>query len=85
MTLEDLLRIARSQQAVDRQMKMMMSNAGADQVDVVGGSKRSSRSKICFACDEDGHFSRDKRCPARKCGEIGTLCVPRLCSEALEN
>ena len=36
LTLEDLFRIARSQEAVDRQMKVMISNAGADQVNVVG-------------------------------------------------
>ena len=41
LTLEDLLRIARSQEAVDRQMKLMVSNAGADQVNVVGGNNGS--------------------------------------------
>ena len=54
----------------------MVSNAGADQVNVVGVSKRSTGSKMCFACSKDGHFNRDKRCPARgetcrKCGSIG--------------
>ena len=49
----------RSQEAVDRLMKMMVSNVGADQVNVVGGSKRSTRSRISFAFDDkDGHFSR---------------------------
>lgn len=70
MTLEDLLRIARSQEAVDCQMKMMVPNAGAEQVTVVGVSKLTTRSKICFASDKDGHFSRSKRCPARKCGSM---------------
>ena len=42
LTLEDLLGIVRSQEAVDRQMKVIVSNAGADQVNVVGGNKRSS-------------------------------------------
>ena len=76
MTLEDLLKIAWSQEAVDRQMKMMESNAGADQVNVVGESKHLTGSEICFACGKDGHFSRDKKCPTRgetcwKCGSIG--------------
>ena len=76
LTLEDLLRIARSQEAVDRQMKVMVSSAGADQVNVVGGNKRSARSRVCYACGLDGHFSGDKRCPARgqacrRCGGIG--------------
>ena len=42
LTLEDLFGIVRSQEAVDRQMKVMVSNAGANQVNVVGGNKRSS-------------------------------------------
>ena len=76
LTLEDLLRIARSQEAVDRQMKVMVSNADADQVNVVGGNKRAARSRVCYACGLDGHFSGDKRCPAcgqacRRCGSIG--------------
>ena len=76
LTLEDLLRIARSQEAVDCQIKVMVSNAGADQVNVVGGNKHSARSRVCYACGLDGHFSGDKRCPARgqacrRCGGIG--------------
>ena len=82
----------RSQEAVFAKMKMMVSNAGADQVNVVGGSKRSTRSKMRFACGKDGHFSRDKRCPARgetcrKCGGIGHFkarCL-QVVSEAVEN
>ena len=46
LTLEDLLRTARSQEAVDRQMKVMVSNTGADQVNVVGENKRSARSRV---------------------------------------
>lgn len=57
-------------------MKVMVSNTGADQVNVVGGNKRSARSRVCYACGLDGHFSGDKRCPARgqacrRCGGIG--------------
>ena len=75
LTLEDLFRVARSQEVVDRQMNMMVSNAGA-QVNVVGESNRSARSKICFACGKDGHFSRVKRCPAR-----GVTCRNCGCTE----
>ena len=76
LTLEDLLRIARSQEAVDRQMKVMVSNAGANQINVVGGNKRSARSRVCYACGLDGHFSGNKWCPAHgqaclRCGGIG--------------
>ena len=76
MTLEDLLRIAISQEAVDRQMEIIVSNAGADQVNVVGGSKPSTRGKMCFVRGRDARFSRDDAYPARgetcrKCGAIG--------------
>ena len=87
MTLKDLLKIARSQEAVDRLMKLMVSNAG------VGRNKRSACSKICYACGHDGDFSRDKRRPARgqiflKCGGIGHFkdrCPQGLQSGAVEN
>lgn len=50
MTLDYLLRIARSQKAVDRLMKMMGTNASADQVNEAGGksnaNKHSGRVKI---------------------------------------
>ena len=62
-----------------------MRNAGADRFNVVGESKRLTRIKICFARDKDDHFSRDKRFPALKCGDIKNLGVPRSCSEAVEN
>ena len=80
LTLEDLLRIASSQQAVDRQMKVMVSKEGADQVNVVGGNKCSARGRVCYACGLHGHFSGHKRCPARgqacrRCGVIGHFSV----------
>ena len=58
---------------VDRQM---VSNAGADQVNVVGGNKCSTGSRVCYACGLDGYFNGDQRCPAhcqacRRCGGIG--------------
>ena len=83
-SLDDLLRIARSQEAVDRQMKVMETNASADRVNAVGGkssiNKHSARVKICFGCDQDGHFRGHNRCPARdqacrRCGGIGHFMV----------
>ena len=79
MSLDDLLRIARSQEAVDRQMKVMGTNASANQVNVAGGkssiNKHFARVKICFGCGQDGRFRGDKKCPAldqacRRCGGI---------------
>lgn len=88
LTLDDLLRIARSQEAVDRQLKQFsadqMSNPANDQgnnqkndqVNAVGGKLDGRKAKICFGCGREGHFSGDKKCPARgracrKCGVIG--------------
>ena len=46
---------------------------GARNAGVVRGGKRP---KKCFGCEREGHFARDKSCPARdqacrKCGKIG--------------
>ena len=80
LTLDTLLRIARSQEAVDRQLKVMGTNTNADQVNAIGKPKgnkpRFSGVKVCYACGMDGHFRTDKKCPARdkacrKCGGIG--------------
>ena len=63
VSLDDLLRIARSQEAVDRQMKVMGTNVSANHVNAVGGkssmNKHSARVKICFGCGQDGHFRGD--------------------------
>ena len=72
LTLDDLLRIARSQEAVDRQLKQygtdQVNNQLADKVNVVGdksdGNTRSGKGKKCFSCDQEGHFSGNKKCPA---------------------
>jgi len=84
LTLDDLLRIARSQEAVDRQLKQYstdhVNNQLADHVNAVGdksdGNMRSRKGKKCFSCDQEGHFGGDKKCPARDracrmCGVIG--------------
>ena len=84
LTLDDLLRIARSQEAVDRQLKQygtdQVNNQLTDQVNAVGdksgGNTRSGKGKKRFSCDQEGHFSGDKKCPARDracriCGVIG--------------
>ena len=88
LTLDDLLRIARSQEAVDRQLKQygtdQVNNQLSDQVNAVGdksdGNTRSGKGKKCFSCDQEGHFSGDRKCPARDCacrmcGVIGHLKV----------
>ena len=72
LMLDDLLRIARSQEAVDRQLKQygtdQVNNQLADKVNVVGdksdGNTRSRKGKKCFSCDQEGHFSGNKKCPA---------------------
>ena len=71
--LKDLVRIARFQEAVDRQMKVMATNVGADQVNAVRGNKRSGRNKICYGCGLEGNLSGDRKSSARgeacrKCG-----------------
>ena len=82
-TLDDLLKIVRSQEAVNRQLKVMGNNSAdqeSDQVNAVGGKSdentRREKRKECFSCGQEGHFSGDKKCPARgqvcrKCGGIG--------------
>jgi len=76
LTLDDLLRISRWQEALDRRLKQY----GTDQVNAVGDKSdentRSGKGKKCFICDQEGHFSGDKKCPARDracrmCGVIG--------------
>ena len=88
LTLDDLLRIARSQEAVDRQLTQystdQVNNQLTDRVNAVGdksdGNTRSGKGKKCFSCDQEGHFSGDKKCPAcdracRVCGVIGHVKV----------
>ena len=107
-TLEDLLRIARSQEAVDRQLKQysadqlqassQVNSQGqqeqgqvSDQINAVGAGKSDANAhsgnnnnnnhfiraqKTCFSCGQEGHFSGDKKCPARdrvcrSCGGVG--------------
>ena len=61
-----MLRIARSQEAVDRQLKQydtdQVNNQLTDQVNAVGdksdGNTRSGKGKKFFSCDQEGHFSQ---------------------------
>ena len=80
VTLDDLLRIARSQEAVDRQLKQYNDQVDQNQVNVVNGKgdgkKTHRKGKTCFSCGQEEHFSQDKKCPARgqtcrKCGGTG--------------
>ena len=78
VTLNDLLKTARAQEAVDLQMVAMGGNANSEQVNNVTdtGLNRNVDRRSCFNCGRDDHFARDRRCPARgrkcdQCGEIG--------------
>ena len=78
--MDNLLRIVRSQEAVDRQLKQFSvdqmnnqandqgNNQNSDQVNAVGGKLDGRKAKICFCSGQEGHFSRNK-CPAH--GGIG--------------
>ena len=79
-----MLRIVRSQEAVDRQLKQydtdQVNNQLTDQVNAVGdksdGNTRSGKGKKFFSCNQEGHFSGDRKCPVldracRLCGVIG--------------
>ena len=90
--LDDLLVIARAQEAVDRQLKALDSSSNNIETNFVGKSSSScgngkvpgqrnvgigqNQGKSCFNCGRQGHFARDKVCPARgqtckKCGGVG--------------
>ena len=68
VSLDDLLRVARSQEAVDRQLKQYDTDQ-EDQVNAVTGKVDGNRNprklKTCFSCGQEGHFSQNKRCSAR--------------------
>ena len=81
VALDYLLGIARSQEAVDRQLKQYNTDqVDQNQVNAVNGkedgNKTHRKGKTCFSCGQEGHFSQDKKCPApgqtcRKCGGMG--------------
>lgn len=87
--LKDLLRIARSQEAVDCQMKVMVTNADASQVNAVGGKKCSGGNKICYGCGLDGYFSGVLHV-VKPVGSVVVLAISKLgvlkfCDVAVEN
>lgn len=82
LKLEDVQQIARAMEAVDIQAKTMESPT-TEQVNLIrkrnrygGQNGNSPKSKCCFRCGREGHYARDKNCPARlvacrKCQNIG--------------
>lgn len=85
LTFDDLLKIARSQEAVYRQLKQVLTKCVISWVTRWMQLMTSRmKEKKCFSCDQEWHFSGDKR-PARDracrmCGVIGHFKVkcPRV-------
>ena len=85
LTLTKLQNIARSMEAVDLQAQQMTEGNSSDrreefEVNKVwenpGGNSKHKKKGKCFRCNLEGHFSRDKCCPARRavcsrCKNIG--------------
>ena len=69
LSLDDLSRIAWSQEAVNRHLRQygtdQVNNQLTGQVNAVGdksdGNMRSGGGKKCFSCDQEGHFSGDRK------------------------
>ena len=71
--------VARSQEAVDQQLKQYNMDQG-DQLKAesgkVDGNRNRRKMKTCFSCGQEGHLSQGKRClvqgqDCRKRGAIG--------------
>ena len=80
LTLDTAIKTARAHEAVDRQARVMERREGdinsikpKTKKEVV---KPGVSAKTCFACGGEGHFAKDKKCPARGkkcrlCGKTG--------------
>ena len=64
VTLHDLLKTARAQEAVDLQMVSMGGNANSEHVNNVTdtGLNRNVDRRSCFNCSRDDHFVGGRRC-----------------------
>jgi hypothetical protein len=79
LTLKEIMDTARAQEAVDHQVKVMETKTTAIHVNRVTNqydSRQISKGKECFACEHQGHFAKDKKCPAqgqvcKQCGKLG--------------
>ena len=80
ISLRDAMDKVRLWESVREQATQMVNPSQDVSVDINAvGTKRGS-GKICFNCGNEGHFGRDRNCPAngRRCaksGKIRTFCL----------